>query len=288
MSTSATVWPQLGTTVTLEDGITVIDADGRVLVLTAEVLELLRTRQLLTYDPRLEPTTSPDEGPSGHALEHILAGAQEVDGDKLAIDYVPTNYTRTTDALGDNVKHAVAHLKGIDTQVGVLLDAVGSAITTAEHHATRHLRGDVDAIDADLLDVDYSPTNYTRAASTPVSSNAEHLAGHLSGIDTALSPFLVYVTEAGATHTFALSDAFKTINSTGGSAATFTIPLNATIPYQVGTVIRFLWSGVGRPTIAAAGTLIAPDGAKISAQNKFVFAEQTAIDTWLLSGSCAA
>lgn len=47
----------------------------------------------------------------------ILGGAGEIDGDKLAIDYVPTNYTRdTSPSEVDDVKHLTSHLKGLNNR----------------------------------------------------------------------------------------------------------------------------------------------------------------------------
>jgi len=131
VSTLVTVWPQLGTTVTLEDGVTVIDEDGAVAVYTQEIRDLLRAGQLLDYDPRLEPTTSPDEGPPGHAPEHILGGLQEIDADQLAIDIVPPGYTRTVDALAPDVRHLGAHLKGL----GAAITGGGVTAFTFSHPA---------------------------------------------------------------------------------------------------------------------------------------------------------
>jgi hypothetical protein len=145
-------------------------------------------------------------------------------------------------------------------------------------HADSHEFGGSDALEGALLNVAFPAVNYTAAL--------DLLLFHLAGIDDALSPYLVYLPEP-VSHVFVLEDAFKTIACTHAAAVTHTIPLHATIPYEVGTVLRFLWASTGQPTIAAAGTLVAPDGAKVSAASKFVFAEQTAIDTWLLSGSCA-
>lgn len=71
MSTLVTVWPQLGTAVTLADGVTVIDEDGAVVTYTQEIRNLLRAGQLLDYDPRLEPNTDPDVPPSGLAVRYV-------------------------------------------------------------------------------------------------------------------------------------------------------------------------------------------------------------------------
>lgn len=50
--TSVDVWPALGTTVTLQDGLTTITAAGARLVLTDEIRSLLRSGRLLTRDPQ--------------------------------------------------------------------------------------------------------------------------------------------------------------------------------------------------------------------------------------------
>lgn len=254
MTYSVAVWPALGTEVTLED-LTVIDVDGATVVATKQVLDFIRTGELLTYDPTEVASSAPEAAGSGHASQHILGGTQEIDGDRLAIDfepnfytqrttpeatddrhlathlsgleyftsnhssrhsrsggdaidgdtidvdYSPSNYTRTTaSGLTTSTEELTSHLKGIDSALGTNATAASTAQTTAntavtnaataqsraDDHDARHLRGGADEIDGDQLDIDYSPTNYTRAATTAVSSSTEHLAGHLSGIDTAL------------------------------------------------------------------------------------------------------
>lgn len=60
----------------------------------------------------------------GHASTHITAGADEVDGDKLDIDWAPSNYTpSTTPSEADNVDNLTAHLYGIDQELGSVSDA---------------------------------------------------------------------------------------------------------------------------------------------------------------------
>jgi len=50
-----------------------------------------------------------------HAAAHIRAGADEIDGDKLDLDWNPTNYTpAATPAEADHVDNLTAHLYGID------------------------------------------------------------------------------------------------------------------------------------------------------------------------------
>lgn len=58
-----------------------------------------------------------DFGAAGaHASSHIHAGSDEIDGDKLDIDFTPDYYTPATVAgVADNVDDLSAHLQGIDT-----------------------------------------------------------------------------------------------------------------------------------------------------------------------------
>tara|TARA_R100001530_G_scaffold115584_1_gene82546 strand:+ start:137 stop:877 length:741 start_codon:yes stop_codon:yes gene_type:complete len=50
-----------------------------------------------------------------HASTHILGGTDEIDGDKIDIDFTPSNYTPSTaPAEVDDLDHLTAHLKGVD------------------------------------------------------------------------------------------------------------------------------------------------------------------------------
>ena len=61
---------------------------------------------------------------SAHASRHISAGADEIDGDQLDIDWNPSNYTPTTSPTEvTSVDHLTAHLAGIDAALA------GSSLT---------------------------------------------------------------------------------------------------------------------------------------------------------------
>ena len=67
-----------------------------------------------------------------HDATHITAGSDEIDGDKLDIDWSPSNYTpATTPAEADNADNLTAHLYGID-------DAIGSFATTTINNNTNN------------------------------------------------------------------------------------------------------------------------------------------------------
>jgi hypothetical protein len=70
---------------------------------------------------------------SAHAARHLTGGADEVDGDKLDIDWTPTNYTPTVaPAEVDSLDNLTAHLAGIDAILagigGGLVQKAGSAL----------------------------------------------------------------------------------------------------------------------------------------------------------------
>jgi hypothetical protein len=63
---------------------------------------------------------------SAHNARHGSTGADEMDGDVLDIDYVPTNYTRiTTPPQVTTQVELTAHLGGIDDKIGFLLAGGG-------------------------------------------------------------------------------------------------------------------------------------------------------------------
>lgn len=59
------------------------------------------------------------ESPTAHAALHVTGGADEVDGDKLDIDWNPSGYTPTTaPSEADSADNLTAHLAGIDNRIG--------------------------------------------------------------------------------------------------------------------------------------------------------------------------
>jgi hypothetical protein len=55
-----------------------------------------------------------DGGAHPHALTHISGAVDEIDGDKLDIDFVPTFYTRTSTGYSPAITDLTSHLYGID------------------------------------------------------------------------------------------------------------------------------------------------------------------------------
>lgn len=112
-----------------------------------------------------------------HAGDHINGGTDVMDGDKLDISFNPTNSTPATNAFATNVDQLAAHLQGIDNEL--------AGFAALDHDAT-HIQGGSDEVDGDMLDIDFSPANYTRTLVATVSTDLAQLTSHLKGIDLAI------------------------------------------------------------------------------------------------------
>lgn len=97
---------------------------------------------------------------------------------------------------------------------GATSQAVANTDFAGATHASRHTTGQADEIDGDELDIDFTPSNYTRTTGTPGASTAS-LASHLRGIDTALAG-----SGAGCT-------VYRSSNQTVSASGTTKIQFNA-------------------------------------------------------------
>jgi hypothetical protein len=76
-------------------------------------------------------------GLQAHASTHIRGGSDEIDGDKLDIDFTPASYTPSTNPPEvDHEDHLSAHLAGIDDYVG---DLGQEKLDIDDHRTLRHL-----------------------------------------------------------------------------------------------------------------------------------------------------
>jgi len=95
------------------------------------------------------------------------------------------------------------------------------------------------------------------------------------------------LTKTGTAHTAAIADANSYLQFTNGAAVTYTVPLNANVPFPVGTEIELEQTGVGALSVAAAaGVTINSRGADLTLAGQFAVAalKKVAADTWTLTG----
>jgi hypothetical protein len=123
-----------------------------------------------------------------------------IDGDKLDIDFTPSNYTPdASPAEASDVDDLAAHLKGIDTALtssgdmstatydpaGIAEQLVGT--TASQTLTNKDINPALNGIDGDKLDIDFTPSNYTPDDSAAEADDVDDLAAHLKGIDAALA-----------------------------------------------------------------------------------------------------
>ena len=91
-------------------------------------------KQFIYYDSFwVEMGNNTNASVASHASNHIRGGSDIIDGDRVTIDYVPTNYTRNSAATGaGDVTDLTAHLAGIDMilPAGMLMPYAGSTEPT--------------------------------------------------------------------------------------------------------------------------------------------------------------
>jgi hypothetical protein len=100
-------------------------------------------------------------------------------------------------------------------------------------------------------------------------------------------PFNVNTTAKTAGYTFVLSDANTLVQMNGAYA--FTVPLNATVAYPIGTQIHLIALTTGVTVAFTAGiTSYATPGAKIRAAGSMATLIKLNTDTWVLAGDLIA
>jgi len=112
--------------------------------------------------------------PALHAPTHIHLGTDEIDGDKLDIDFVPTNYVRTiTGPFTTSVEELTSHLAGIDTVLANVADKTfiaGEALTAGDLVAL-NTSGEAIRADSSIAAANWEVigvANQTVAAAAPV------------------------------------------------------------------------------------------------------------------------
>ena len=92
-------------------------------------------------------------------------------------------------------------------------------------------------------------------------------------------------------YTLVLGDAGKYVTLNNASAVTLTVPTNATVAFDVGTVVNVVQLGAGQVTIAGAGGVtVNSEGAKLKLKGQYAVASllKTATNTWVALGNLSA
>lgn len=100
-------------------------------------------------------------------------------------------------------------------------------------------------------------------------------------------PLLITVSAQTDDYTLALADASRAVEVTKGSAATVTVPPNASVAFPIGTVIEIVQMGSGTVTIAAgAGVTLRSRDSILSLAGQYAVASirKRAANEWVVAG----
>lgn len=174
--------------------------------------------------------------------------------------------------------------------------SAGVGITGGGTSGTVTITNDMATTIAAKGDLVVGTANDTYAALTVGTNGFTILADSSTATGLAYSAGIpVAINAQTATYTVVLSDAYKLVTMSVGSANNFQIPTNASVAYPVGTVINVIQIGAGQTTIQAVTsgtTTINSTGAtatapKLRAQYSAASCIKVATDTWYVVGDIA-
>ncbi len=163
-------------------------------------------------------------------------------------------------------------------------------------HASGHLSGATDELDADKADIDYAPPGYapSAAGSPGGATTTAHLSAHLKGISDALlgkASATQAINTQPDSYTLVLADAGKRVELDKATANSLTVPTHASVPFPIGTRIDVVQIGTGATTIVAAGgvtiSVAAPHTLVLAAQYAVATLYKRATDAWVAFGDLA-
>lgn len=147
-----------------------------------------------------------------------------------------------------------------------------------------------------LLPSGNTTTATTAAASVATATNGNVITADGSGnakdsgtLLSSLSPLSPALNTQVASYTAVLSDNIKIVAMNVASGNTFTVPLNATVAFPIGTTLTILQLGLGQVTLtpAASVTFVSAGSLLCRAQYSIVSLTKIATDTWVAAGDLA-
>ena len=120
------------------------------------------------------------------------------------------------------------------------------------------------------------------------------MSASIVGGTASASAALAFNAQTGTTYTFVLADADnKLVTASNAAAQTYTVPLNSSVAYPVGTQLNLIQIGAGQVTVqGAGGVTITSTGAtsatpKCRAQYSAMTLVKNGTDSWYAIGDIA-
>ena len=113
-------------------------------------------------------------------------------------------------------------------------------------------------------------------------------AAEMTNVATAM---IAINAQTGTTYTAVLADDGKLVTCSNASAITFTVPLNSSVAFGIGTQINIMQLGAGQVTISpTGGVTIRSSGSKLKTYGQYAVATIVKIDTdtWVAVGNLSA
>lgn len=110
-------------------------------------------------------------------------------------------------------------------------------------------------------------------------------------LDAMATAMIAINAQTGTTYTAALTDDGKLVTCNNAAAITFTVPLNSSVAFGIGTQINIMQLGAGQITISpTGGVTIRSSGSKLKTYGQYAVATIVKIDTdtWVAVGNLAA
>ena len=176
---------------------------------------------------------------------------------------------------------ATGDIEGVTATSPLTGGGTSGTVTVGIQDASTSQRGSVQ-----LSDSTSTTSSVLAATPTAVKSAYDLAAAAMPGV-------LTLNAQTGTTYTFVLTDQNKLITASNASAQTYTIPLNSSVAYAVGTQINVIQIGAGQVTIqGAGGVTVASNGAtstapKCRGQYSAATCIKVASDTWYVIGDIA-
>ncbi len=115
-----------------------------------------------------------------HAIRHISLGEDEIDGDRLDIDWVPTYYTRViASGYSTTAVELTSHLKGLDNAVGIYSDHGHLSGLTDDDHSQYMLLASAAVVDNAIARWDGTTKRYIQSSSVSIDDS-----GNMTGVTT--------------------------------------------------------------------------------------------------------